>query len=178
MRRWFKFGLVGLLVFGAIAVLITGAALAQDEPQPTPEAPGPQLRGFGFGKGMGDQVELEAAADALGMTVDELTTQMWGGKSLADLAEEKGVDLTTVQEAVQAARESEMRQSIEQAVEDGTLTQEHADWLLEGLDKGFLGGFGFGHGLMGGFGDGFHGRGFKNFSPPENLPQSTPSDNG
>jgi len=176
MRRWFKIGLVGLLVFGAIAALISGAALAQDEPQPTPEAPGPHP--WGFGRGMGDQVELKAAADALGMTADELTLQLWGGKSLADLAEEKGVDLITVQEAVQAARESEMRQSIEQAVEDGTLTREHADWLLEGLDKGFLDGFGFGHGFMGGFGDGFHGRGFKNFNPPDSLPQVTPSNNG
>jgi len=37
-------------------------------------------------------------------------------------------------------------------MEDGTITQEHADWLLEGLDKGFLGGpggFGFGHGPKG-----------------------------
>jgi hypothetical protein len=31
-----------------------------------------------------------------------------------------------------------MRAEIAQAVEDGTLTQEKADWLLEGLDKGFL----------------------------------------
>ena len=30
---------------------------------------------------------------------------------------------------------------------DGTITQEHADWLLEGLEKGFLGG-------PGGFGPG------------------------
>ena len=47
-----------------------------------------------------------------------------------------------------------MRDRIQQAVDYGTITQENADWLLEGLDKGFIGGpggFGFGgrhgHGL-------------------------------
>lgn len=43
-----------------------------------------------------------------------------------------------------------MRARIEQALADGTITQEKADWLLEGLEKGFLDGpgfgFGFGHG--------------------------------
>jgi hypothetical protein len=43
-----------------------------------------------------------------------------------------------------------MRAQIEQAVTDGTMSQDKADWLLEGLDKGFLDGpgfgFGFGHG--------------------------------
>jgi hypothetical protein len=93
------------------------------------------------------------------MTADELSTQLWGGKTLADLAEEKGVDLQDVQDAIHALNEAALRDAIGQAVEDGKLTQEHADWLLEGLDKGFLGGRGFG-----GFGGcrghgGFGGRG-------------------
>jgi hypothetical protein len=47
-----------------------------------------------------------------------------------------------------------MRAQIEQALTDGTMTQEKADWLLEGLDKGYLdGGPGFGPG----FGRGRHG---------------------
>jgi hypothetical protein len=40
-----------------------------------------------------------------------------------------------------------MRERIQQAVDDDTITQEHANWLLEGLEKGFLngpGGFGLG----------------------------------
>ena len=48
-----------------------------------------------------------------------------------------------------------MREAIEQAVEDERLTQERADWLLEGLDQGFFPmgrGFGFGHSMRGGFG--------------------------
>jgi len=36
-----------------------------------------------------------------------------------------------------AARGEAMEQAIDQAVEDGSLSQEQADWMLEGLEKGF-----------------------------------------
>lgn len=172
MNKWIKVGIVGLLVVGALAALMAGVALAQDDTPVVPEDSLPHAEGRGMGRGMGDQVELEAAAEAFDMTVDELKTQLWGGKTLADLAEEKGIDLADVQAAVQAAQEAALRDKIEQAVEDGTITQKHADWLLEGLDKGFLAdGFGFGHGM----GGGFHGRGFKSFDQPDSAPQVTPS---
>ena len=90
--------------------------------------------------------ELDAAAKALDMTTDELTTALKDGKTLQELADAAGVDLETVQDAIQAAHATEMRTQIEQAVTDGNMTQEKADWLLEGLDKGFLDGRGFGFG--------------------------------
>lgn len=166
MNRKFTIGLAGLLVMGALMLVLTGTVLAQEEtPTPAPDVKpfsghmwGPGF-GRGFGRGMGGQVGLEAAAEALGMTADELSTQLWGGKTLADLAEEAGVDLQDVQDAVKAAQEAAVRDAIEQAVEDGTLTREHADWLLEGLDNGYWSGHGMGG--MGGCGGhgGFHGRG-------------------
>src|SRR5574341_1407647 len=55
--------------------------------------------GRGFGRGFCGQAGLEAAAKALGMTADELSTQLWGGRSLADLADKAGVDLQKVQDA-------------------------------------------------------------------------------
>lgn len=73
---------------------------------------------------------------------------MQSGKTLRDLAAEKGVDIADVQAAIQAVRVNEMRERIAQAVEDGTMTQEKADWLLEGLDNGFMGG-GMGRGFGG-----------------------------
>jgi hypothetical protein len=171
MSKWIKIGIVGLLVVGAMAALAAGAALAQDETPAAPEGSLPHME-KGMGRGMGSQVEIEAAAEALGMTADELRTQLWGGKTLADLAEEKGIDLADVQAAVEAAREAEMREQITQAVEDGTITQEHADWLIEGLEKGFLtDGFGFGHG----FGGGRHGHDFQFYGQPDSAPQVTPS---
>ena len=159
MSRTFKIGVVGLLAVVALAIVLTGTVLAQEAtPTPAPSEPVPKFfGGHGMGRGMGrtigGQIQLEAAAEALGMTADELSTQLWGGKTLADIAEEKGVDLQAVRAAVEAAQEQAVRDAIEQAVEDGTLTREHADWLLEGLDKGFWSGHGFG-----GFGPG-HGRG-------------------
>jgi hypothetical protein len=161
-----KIGFIGLLVVAALAVAMTGTVLAQDEPPtPAPKAPGWHGWGHDFGRGpsfghgpscgrsMGGQVGLEAVAEALGMTADELSTQLWGGKTLADLAEEAGVELQDLQDAVTAAQEAATREAIEQAVEGGNLSREHADWLLEGLDNGFWGGRGFrGFGGHGGFG--------------------------
>ncbi|MCJ7668509.1 MAG: hypothetical protein MUP04_09590, partial [Anaerolineae bacterium] len=99
-----------------------------------------------FGGGLCGQAGLEAAAEALGMTADELSTQLWGGRTLADKA---GVDLQTVRDAVDAACQAATKDAIEQAVEDGDLSQEQADWMLEGLGLDFFPsgqGFGFGRG--------------------------------
>ena len=157
MRKWIIVSIVGVLALAGVGALITRAALAQEQ---TPQAPATKIpfqgqRGFGWG--MGDQVELEAAAKALGMSADELATQLWGGRTLADLAEKKGVDLEEVQAAIEAAQATEMRAAIQQAVEQGSLTQEHADWLLKGIDQGFEPGFRFGEGHGPGFKGGFDG---------------------
>ena len=179
MSRKFKIGMVGLLVLAALTVLASGTVLAQEETpdESTPKALGQHGRGRDFGRGIkGGEVALEAAAEALGMTADELTTQLQGGKTLADLAEQAGVDLQDVQDALKAAQEAAHRDAIEQAVEDGNLTREHADWLLEGLDNGYIGGRdlgGFGGrggrgGLSGRGGDsGFGGFQRPAFSPPD-----------
>jgi len=131
------------MLFGALSVKIV---YAQEGTPPAPVA-GEQGdgRGHGGGRGLG-QAELEAAAKVLGMTTDELYTALKDGKTLADLATAANVDIQAVQEAISAAHAAEMRTRIAQSVTDGTMTQEKADWLLEGLDKGFLDGPGFGFG--------------------------------
>ncbi len=155
-KRFIVLGGMALIVV-LVASLAGAAFVFADEPTPTPETYGCG-RGFGFGRGVGGQAGLEAAAELLGTTADELSTQLWGGRTLADLADEAGVDLQTLRDAVeaanQAAMEEAMRDAIAQALENGYITQEQANWLLEGLDKGFfpLGrGFGF-RGMRGGFG--------------------------
>ncbi|HEX8992454.1 MAG TPA: hypothetical protein VF784_12315 [Anaerolineales bacterium] len=103
-----------------------------------------------------DSAELDAAAKALGMTSTDLSTQLQSGKTLSDLATAKGVTLQSVQDAIQSAHRAEMTTQINQAVSAGQMTQDKANWLLEGLNKGYLDGpdgfgFGFGHGFgMGG----------------------------
>jgi len=72
---------------------------------------------------------IAVAADKLGMTVDELKTQLKDGKTVADLAKEKGVDLQTIVDAFMAARQ----ETLNQAVTDGKMTQEQADKMLENM---------------------------------------------
>lgn len=107
-------------------------------------------RGPGGGRGLGLE-GLQIAAEELNMTTDELITALRNGQTLDDLAEEAGVELQDIQDAIHAARTTQLRERIQQALDDGVITQEHADWLLEGLEQGFIGGpggFGFGgHGL-------------------------------
>jgi hypothetical protein len=103
-----------------------------------------------------------AAAEALDMTVDDLTTQLQAGESLADLAETAGVDLQTVLDAITAANVQATRDAIAEAVTEGTITQAQADWLSEGLDAGYwgpgaTGTFGFGPRGFGDFGGRGHG---------------------
>jgi hypothetical protein len=137
--------LIGGLLTALIVLAVAGAtsAYAQSSTLLSPL----HGRGPGDGRGALGGAGLEAAAEVLGMTTDELTAALQAGKTLEQLAEEAGVDLQNVQDAMQAAREVELSQRIEQAVTDGTISQEKADWLLEGLDKGFLDGPGFGFGF-------------------------------
>ena len=137
--------LVALTVIGVIGAT---NAYAQSQSRALLHGGGP-----GGGRGLGLE-GLQVAAEALNMTTDELITALRSGKTLEEIADEAGVDLQDVQDAIQAARATEMRERIQQALDDGTITQEHADWLLEGLDKGFIGGAG-GFGLGGPHGPGF-----------------------
>ena len=132
----------GLLV----ALLVVGVIGARSAYAQSPASTFLHGRGPGDGRGLG-LVELQVAAEALDMTTDELITALQSGKTLEQVAEDAGVDLQDVQDAIRAAHETELRARIEQAVSDGTMTQEKADWLLEGLEKGFLDGPGFGFGF-------------------------------
>ena len=135
--------LIALLTVGVIGATTVFAQSPTDAPLHGGRGPG--------GRGL-SEAALAAAADALNMTTDELSAALQNGQTLEQLAEEAGVDIEDVRAAIQEVRETELRDRIEQAVADGTITQEHADWLLEGLEKGFLGGpggFGFGHGPKG-----------------------------
>jgi ABC-type sugar transport system substrate-binding protein len=167
-----------ILAGAALAIVLLGAtlvvpALAQEE-TPTPEAP-LGCHGGGFGFWGGSWTMFDTMAEALGLSPDEFFAELHAGKTLEEIAEAQGVELEAVQEAMNAARADAMREAIEQAVEDGNITQEQADWLLEGLEQGFFPmgrGFGFGHGMKGGFGRGMRGS-FGGFAPQRAPSTST-----
>jgi len=150
--------LVALVVIGVIGAT---NAYAQSQSRTLLHGGGPGGRG-----GLGLE-GLQIAAEALNMTTDELITELRSGKTLEEIATEAGVDIEDVQDAIQEARTTDLRERIQQALDDGTITQEHADWLLEGLEKGYLGGAG-GFGLGGGHGPGFGPR-------PDQSPNTQPT---
>ena len=161
-----------------IVVLVAGVAGATfvfaDELTPTPEAHF-GCRGRGLGLWGGSWTMFDAAAGALGLTPEEFFAELHAGKTLEEIAGERGVDVEAVEEAMNAARAEAMQQAIEQAVEDGRISREQADWLLRGLEQGFFPmGRGFGHGMKRGFGFGRMRGGFGGFAP-QRAPSVAPS---
>lgn len=121
-------------------------------------------RGFGHGFGVGMERGMargllggnvfEAAADALGLTSDELITAFHDAGSLEALAEDQGVAYADVSAAILAAVQADL----DAAVEEG-LPQDRADEIIERLsswldDGGVAGEFGPGGGHR-------HGPGFR-----------------
>jgi hypothetical protein len=153
-----------LALIAAVVVFAASAVFAQaDTPTPVPNttpntAPGAPFgghmlgRGFGLFGGGGWATQFDALANALNLTPTQVFEQLHSGKTLDEIAKAQGVDLTKVQEAMNASRIQAMKDAIGQAVKDGKMTQEQADWLLQGLEKGYMGkgrGFGFEFGPMG-----------------------------
>ncbi len=124
--------------------------------------------GFG-GHGPGGRfgASLEVAAEALGVSEDDLKTALRDGKTIADVAEERGVDQQKVIDALVA----DAKTKTAAAVEEGTITQEQADKRLDALTehitKFVTEGFG-----KGGFGEG------ERPKPPADAEGETPAPDG
>lgn len=139
--KYWKLGGLLVVLLGLIAALGTAVTFAQDdatEPDVTvPETPadpgngrpdGPRDRGEG-GPFADSAIIQSAIADALGISVEDLAAAQADGVRLPDLAAEQGVDMQTVQDAINAV----MPDAVATAVADGTITQEQADSILERL---------------------------------------------
>jgi len=150
-KLWMIVGgaLIAMMLIGSVGAVVVHA----QGPTPTVTS-GPSTKWTKPSKGAQasylGRTELDAAAKALGMTSADLSSELKSGKTLSAIATEKGVNLQTVQAAIQTARNAEFRTQINQAVAAGKMTQDKANWLLEGLDKGYINGPGFGLGF--GFG--------------------------
>lgn len=95
------------------------------------------------GRGAGG-ASLETAAKAIGISEDDLKSALQDGKTIAEVATDKGVEAQKVIDALVA----EAKTRTAAAVKDGTITQEEADERLESLtehitsfvNEGFKGG--------------------------------------
>lgn len=125
--KWTKFGMVAVALLVGL-MLVASAASAQ--------GPGSGPQGGGHGHGMhggmghgqgGPQDSLVAiAAKTLGMDQAALVSALNSGKTIADVAKDKGVALDKIVDAVVADRAERLKS----AVAAGRMTQAQADALL------------------------------------------------
>ena len=130
---------IGLAIAILVAAVGVGAVLAQ-EAIPTAEAAARISTGLHKGPGgrggqRGPRDEhLEVVAEVLGMTTEEVREAIAGGQTIAELAEAQGVALQDVADALVAAE----AERLQQAVEDGRLTQEEADERIARMEANIL----------------------------------------
>ncbi|MFL5887335.1 MAG: hypothetical protein ACJ77M_19875 [Thermoleophilaceae bacterium] len=74
---------------------------------------------------------FDAAAGYLGLTADQLHTQLESGKSLADIARAKNKDLN----GLKAAIKSSVKTRLDTAVKNKRITQSQENQILSGLDS-------------------------------------------
>lgn len=166
----FAFAIVATLV---VALLSTGNVYAQGTTPPAPQTPG---NGYGRGSGGGVMNNggvmsgrgimsgngavgegilhdgmIAVYAETLGISVDDLTARLNNGETISQIAVEKGLTAEQFSALMADARS----QAVDQAVKDGTLTQEQADWMkTRGSAFGNTGARGAGRGGMRGQGAG------------------------
>jgi hypothetical protein len=147
---WMRGALAPLVEKGTISQAQADAvisALEAARPAKGPRDHGPGGKGFRRGPGPFGPARLDAAASAIGVTPEELRTALRDGKSLADVAKEKGVD----PEKVVGALVAELKAHLDQEVASGEHTRTEADQKLAGATeriRAFVNGEirkGFGH---------------------------------
>ena len=112
--EWIAEALAGLVDDGTLTQAQSDAVVAALEAaRPAHPGPGPGGRGHG----------LDAAASVLGIDAATLRSELEAGKTIADVAGDRDVDVQTVIDAIVA----EMQSHLAEAVENGRLTQEQAD---------------------------------------------------
>jgi len=101
-------------------------------------APAGAWLGMGFGKmgrgpgGFAGVSFRSVAAEKLGMELADLNTELQNGKTIAALAEEKGVDTQTIVDAYLA----QVKTKLDEKVASGDITQTQADAQLEQAKTG------------------------------------------
>ncbi len=117
---------------------------------------------FGFGQAQTpEQVAqvhtqmFQQQADLLGVSVEDIKNAWAQGKTLEDLATEKGITLEQLRQKMQEQRQAHIKTQLQQLVSQGVITQAQADQRLQVMQTQGA------NGKMGkGFGRGMHGMGF------------------
>lgn len=145
--------IIGAAVFsaaiagGGVAGVVLGTPLASSAATgsgaTTTTTPGGK-HSFGMGRA---HPELEAAAKAIGITTDALTTELKAGKSIADVAKAHDVAVQKVIDAMVAAAKANFESNLTERITaqvNGTFKRPHGPGGPDGPHRGF--------GFRGGFG--------------------------
>lgn len=100
---------------------------------PTTRMPGlgPDMGKLGHHLIGGGDGLVSIAADEMEMSLTDLLTEIEDGKSIADVAEEKGVDTQTIVDAYLA----QIQEKLDEAVAEGNMTQTQADYRLQQAEE-------------------------------------------
>lgn len=125
MNKWFKIG-TAAMVLAVIALMSLGTAAFAQGPATTPPALGLGFRMGPSGIGGPQNSLVAVAAKALGIDPTALAAELNTGKTIADVANEKGVALDKVVDAYVAPRVT----ALQAAVDAKRITQAQADAAL------------------------------------------------
>ena len=161
--------LVALVIFGA-GFFFAQTNLARAAGLPAGFGPGGRMGGMmGGGRGQMHEYVEQALADKLGMTKEEVETAFNSGKSMAQIAIDKG----TPEAEVTALLTEVHKTAFAKAVADGVLTQAQADAMLQNMSAN---GFNYGNcPMQNGGGAGRGGRGQGGMMRGWNQAQPTPA---
>lgn len=123
--------LIVAMIVAALAVLGVGVAFAQGGQPPAGQG------GYGW---MHDYVE-QALAAKLGLTEEQVEDQLEAGKPMYQIALDNGVK----QEDLAAFMNEVHQDAFDQAVNDGAISRERADWMLQHMQNMYGNGYGPGN---------------------------------
>ena len=122
-------------VADALSGLVEDGTLTQEQADAVEDALADARPHGAFGddhhRGGGWHAGLSTVAEALGVSEDDLRGALEDGQTIAEVAEEQGVEVQDVVDAVVAAQQ----ERLDEAVADGDLTQEEADEIAADVEE-------------------------------------------
>jgi hypothetical protein len=147
--------LVAGAVIATLVIGVAGFAYAQTQTPPAWNGRGGGMMGGAYPGGMmrgwnrsGEYGPLhtymvDALAEKLGMTSQQLQDELTAGKTIWQVAQEQGLTEAEIRTAMSEAA----RQAVDKMVADGVITQQQADWMLQRMQWRLENGGGFGQGV-------------------------------
>lgn len=127
--------LIAAIVVLALGALGVGVAFAQGGQPPY----GSMMGGYGYGW-IHDYVE-QALAAKLGLTEEQVEEALAAGKPMYQIALDNGIAQADLADFMNGVHQD----AFAQAVKDGAITQEQADWMLQRMQYMYQNGYGFGN---------------------------------